>query len=318
VHSGPGNGDRREEVKWSLATLVNVAERLEHPLDRCLFVCDGEHGGVPDLTAFREHGVPFITRLTRPQLFETAEVRQRLAEAHWVEVPDSGSGPRRSAANLGICRVAPAESTRKDDGGHYESIEVRVVISRYKRDKRAQRGVVQDGWHYELFSADVPSDAWPASDAVATYFRRARQENQFAQENRLLKLDRVLSCHPSGYEFAMLVGHMVSNLCIARGFELADPLVAVVEPAPREDQPDVRPVPPMERKPLPPPEAERSPEEQLASVDLQIGDLLAAVSWNLPLLKKQGWTWLLDKREMRCPARQLTRLSMPCSASASM
>lgn len=310
VRSGPGNGDRREEEKWSLATLVNTANRLGYPLERSLLVADGEHGGVPSLTAFRAHGVPFITRLTRPQLFETAEVRQRLAQAHWVEVPDSGSGPRRSAADLGICLVFPGESTRTDAGEAYEPVEVRVVVSRFERDKPAQRGVVVDGWQYELFSADVPSDAWPASDVVATYFRRARQENQFAQENRVLNLDRALSYDPAGYEFSMLVGHMVSNYAIMRGFELAKPPAIVDELEPRNDQPDPRPVPTSEPIEKEYPVETVDTAEQLATVEQQIRDRLSTVEWNLPRLEMQGFNWLFDERTLLCPLELPMVLSM--------
>src|SRR5690606_23194664 len=58
---------------------------------------------------------------------------------------------------------------------------------------------------------------WPAPDAVALYFGRARQENRFSQEDRETALGRILSYELPGQELASLVGLFLMNYRTARG-----------------------------------------------------------------------------------------------------
>jgi hypothetical protein len=221
----PGNGKSHVELAAALAVVVGTCERLGHPIARTLIRMDGEFGWVPFVDACRTRGVPCITRLTRPEMFEQAEVLRVLREGTWHFVPDSRSGPRRSALDLGVVTVPPGVDTRRPDGTAYAPIAVRVVCSRYPRTEKAEHGRVIDGWQYELFVVDAPADAFPAPSAVALYFGRAGLENRFAQEDREATLDRIFSYHLPGQEFAIDVGLWVWNLRLARGFELSPPPV---------------------------------------------------------------------------------------------
>lgn len=192
---------------------------------------DGEFGYVPFYTACRERNLPFVTRLTRPKLFTDPAFLARLRGATWLEVPDSLSGPRRAAADLGEWTLTPGKKTRRPDGSAYEPVTLRVVASIYPREGKAQRGRVIDGWQVELFAVDLPTDAWPAPEAVAAYFGRNGEENRFAQEDRELGLDRIVSYHLPGQELATVVGLLLWNLRLAHGFDAQPPpRVAPVQP----------------------------------------------------------------------------------------
>lgn len=313
----PGNGDHRADLVGALDVVVATCQRIEQPLERALFRIDGAYGWVPDFTACRDRGVPFVTRLTRPELFEHPEVRQRLMDAHWVFVPDSGGGPRRSAAELGLITVHAGDGVIRDDGAAYDPIEVRVVVSRFERDKKAQRGRVIESWQYELFVIDTPADAWPAAEAIATYFGRTAEENRFAQEDKELVLDRIFSYELAGQEFATLVGLMVWNLRITRGFELDCPPADVPKQTPRVATLDTRPVPPATAR-----DPEQVPAEPVSDsvgevVSMpdptgareQVLVLLDGLDWQRLLAGRPGWRWMLGRGELRCPDNQVLTVS---------
>lgn len=220
---GPGNGDGHAELRAALHVVVRTCRRIDHPLCRAVLRMDGEFGWVPYMDKCRTLGVPFLTRVTRPEMFEQSEVLRILREGTWHFVPDSLSGPRRSALDLGVVTIPPGVDTRRQDGTLYEPVSVRVVASRYPRTEKAEHGRVIDGWQYELFVVDVSIEALPAPAAVALYFGRSAQENRFAQEDREVELDRIYSYHLPGQEFAVVVGLWVWNLRLARGFELDTP-----------------------------------------------------------------------------------------------
>lgn len=293
----PGNGDRRAELPEALARVREVAARLNHPLDRCLVRADGAFGWVPDLHAFRDAGVPVITRLTRPKLLDQDDVQRLLAEADWTFVPDSGSGPRRSAADLGFVTVLPGKDTRRPDGSRYPPIRVRVVASRFRRSgAKVDHGVLLDGWQVELFVADVSPAAWPAAEVVAAYFGRSAEENRYAQEDRTYGLDRIFSYHLPGQELATAIALMVDNQRIARGFDLCPP-PAVRPPAPPPLERDPRPFcapPPLPKPPPPPPPSGPTAEEVLL-------DGLDALDWPRLLRRRPGWRWERSENGLVCP-----------------
>jgi hypothetical protein len=308
----PGNGDHRADLAGALKVVVATCARLEHPLERALFRIDGAYGWVPDFTACREHKVPFCTRLTRPELFQQPDVLQRLTEADWAFVPDSGGGPRRSAAELGMVTVHAGDGVLRDDGTPYEPIEVRVVVSRFERAK-AQRGRVIEAWQYELFVIDSGADVWPAAEAIALYFGRTAEENRFAQEDKELVLDRIFSYNLAGQEFATHIGLMVWNLRIARGFELDCPPNVVPEQTPRVARSDPRPVPPATAAPAPepvPPEPDADTVASVASMPdptgarEQVIALLGGLDWQKLLAGRPNWRWLPGSGELRCPDNQ--------------
>ena len=69
----------------------------------------------------------------------------------------------------------------------------------------------------------MPADAWPAPEVVTAYYGRNSEENRFAQEDRELGLDRLISYRLPGQELATLVGLSVWNLGVVQGFELDRP-----------------------------------------------------------------------------------------------
>ena len=282
AHLTEGNGEGVVEFARALDGIVETCERLGHPRSRVQVRMDGEYGNVPWFTACRERNLPFVTRLNRTKLFEDPDVLAQLRAATWHRVPSSGCAPDRAAADLGLVTVAPGRDTTRPDGGSYEPITVRVVASIFPKSGKAGRGRVVDGWQVEFFAVDLPADAWPAPDAVTAYFGRTGQENRFAQEDRELGLDRIVSYHLPGQELATLVGLSVWNLRIARGFELDRP------PADRPVQ-QLRQVQVDERVPASWPR------------DPVVLEILAELEWDALLARRPGWTWDGSAAELRCP-----------------
>jgi hypothetical protein len=281
AHLSPGNGDGMADFEPAADTIVATCDRLGVPRSRALVRMDGEHGHVPWFAACRARGLPFVTRLNRPKLLDDVDVLERLRTATWSYVPDSGSGPRRSAADLGVLTVHPDRRTKRPDGTAYEPVTVRVVASRYPRDGAANRGRVIDGWQVELFAVDLDPASWSSADAVAQFFGRAAQENRFAQEDRELGLDRIVSYHLPGQELATLVGLSLWNLRLARGFELEPP-------------PDVRPVQRLRRLRR----DDRAPA--MWPRDPVLGDTLAKLDWTALLAKRPGWSFDTATGELCC------------------
>jgi hypothetical protein len=292
AHLHPGNGDGAADLERALQSVTALVQRLDHPLERTLVRMDGEHGSVPYFSACRARGLPFVTRLNRPKLYEDPDVLARLRQATWHEVPDSGSGPQRAAADLGVLTLHPDRKTKRPDGRRYEPVKLRVVASIFPKEAPAQRGRLLDGWQVELFAADLPADAWPAQDVVAAYFGRAGQENRFAQEDREVGLDRIVSYHLPGQELATLTGLFLLNYRIARGFELDPP-------------PSVRPPPTLRRARV----DARVPKEWPR--DPVVSTLLNRIDWPALLVGRSDWQWDAVAGVLRCPdGRELTLTSV--------
>jgi hypothetical protein len=222
-HLSKGNGDGIVDFELALKSIVATTKRLEHPLDRTVVRMDGEHGNVPWFSACRAHGVPFVTRLNRPKLLDDPDVLDRLRSAVFHLVQDSGCGPQRSAADLGVLTLKAGASTRRPDGSKYDSVDVRVVACLFPKTGKAKRGKTVDGYQIELFAVDLPADRWPAPEAITAYYGRNAQENRFAQEDRELGLDRILSYELPGQELATLVALSQWNHDVVMGFERHPP-----------------------------------------------------------------------------------------------
>jgi hypothetical protein len=300
---------------------------------------DGAYGWVPDYTACRENGIPFVTRLTRPEMFRQSDVRDVLLRAVWEYVPDSGTGPKRSATELGYVTLNAADGVTRSDGTLYTPIEVRVVVSRFEREKDAQRGVVIENWQYEFFAIDALPAAWPAADAVAAYFGRAAQENRFAQEDREMVLDRIYSYNLAGQEFATMVGLAVWNYRIALGYRLNEPPPNLPPQKPHRTMEDPRPVPPetelltteagkVGSEPGEGPgihAADHSLESQAPAdgppseaplsavnrneVRRRIIRVLGTLNWKKLMSRRPGWQWLPASGEVKCADGQLLSIS---------
>lgn len=232
----PGNGDTRGQLGSAIAATVDTCVALGHPVGRALVRSDGEYGTIPAITAAKEAGVAFLTRLNRYELLDVPEVRARLLEARWEEVPDCDAGPRRVAANLGSVTLPPGEHTLRADGGRYEPVEVRVVVSRYEsagERKQGERGHRIGDGVYEMFgSVGLDPEAWPAAEVVGGYYRRCGQENRFAQADRELGTDAACSFEAGGHLLALLCALFVWNVRIAEGVRRSPPLPVPIQ-APR-------------------------------------------------------------------------------------
>lgn len=230
---GAGNGDVRGQLGSALAATVEACEALGHPVDHALVRTDGEYGTVPAITAAKEAGVAFLTRLSRYELLHVPEVRARLVEASWEEVPDCDAGPRRVAADLGMVAVPAGETTLRADGRRYEPVEVRVVVSRYEgagERKQGERGHRMGGGVYEMFGAvGLDPEAWPAAEVVGGYYGRCGQENRFAQADRELGTDAACSFEPGGHLLALLCALFVWNGRVAEGVRWSPPLPAPIQ-----------------------------------------------------------------------------------------
>ncbi len=326
---GPGNSDSHAELEAVLDVLVETCKRLGHSLLQAVLRMDGEFGWVPFLSACRARGVRCITRLTRPELLEQPDVLSKLREGTWEYVPDSGCEPLRSALDLGIVTVPPGQDTRKADGTTYEPVAVRVVVSRYPRTGKAEHGRVLDGWQYELFAVDLGPASFPAPEAVALFFGRASLENRFAQEDREVGLDQILSYHLPGQEFAVIIGLWVWNLRLVLGFEQQPPpdvrpqqqpriarvdtRVVTVEAATAEAQVPSTPPPAEAAEPTqtePCPEVERRPEaspptkpaDDAATVPGadELLQVLGSLDWDHTLRHHPGWSWHKTTGVLRC------------------
>lgn len=283
-HLSAGNGQGITDLEAGLDTIVGTCQRLGIDVMAVMVRLDGEYGYVPAFTACRDRRLPFITRLNRQKLFDDPAFLARLRGANWRAVPDSLSGPRRAAAELGEWRIEPGKQTRRVDGSRYEPVTVRIVASRYPKTKDGRRGKVLDGWQIELFVVDLPVEAWPAEDAVMAYFSRAGgQENRFAQEDRELGLDRIFSYHLPGQELACLVGLTLWNLRVVRGWQ-ADP------------PPAVKPVQRLREDTL----DERVPTGWPR--DPGVVKRLGEVDWEAQLEKKPGWSFQPETGEVLCTA----------------
>jgi hypothetical protein len=323
LQAAPGNGDDRAELGRALDVVVETLDTLGAPRERALVRTDGAFGHVPGITAARERGLPFLSRLTRPKLLDQPEVRRRLAEATWFYVPDSRSGPRRSAIDLGLVTLTPGKDVVREDGSPYAPVEVRVVVSRYPCDEESTRGrgCVIDGWRYELFVADgLSADAWPAQEVVAQYYGRTSEENRFYQEDIELNLDRIFSYHLPGQEFVTLVGLFVWNLRVARGFELEPPPELVRSPAHREAEVDLRVVAkkPTEDEVVPatsscepestgdPPESptDAPPAAEGHALERALSVALDTFDWGQMLAGRPGWSRSPGATLVLCPLDQ--------------
>lgn len=292
-HLSPGNGEGVVDFARALNTVADTCDRLKHPRSQTLVRMDGEYGNVPWYTACRERQLAFITRLNRPNLYDDPEILERLRQATWHRVPDSKAGPQRSAAEIGMLTVHPGKQTRRPDGTAYEPITVRVIASIFPKTGEAKRGRTIDGWQVELFAADVSAAAWPAAEAVAAYFGRTAQENRFAQEDRELGLDRIISYHLPGQELAALVGLSLWNLRLVRGFKLEPP-------------PPARPV----QRPRRPLVDDRIPAKWPR--DPVIRNTLAELDWTEQLADRPDWTW--RDGELRCDQMRVLNLTTVRSA----
>lgn len=229
----PGRNDTASMLRCALDAIAVTCRNAGLPTERVVLRADGCGGNVPFLTACRSRGVPFLVRSAHYSLLEDPSVHQALQQATWHEVPSSGSGPTRFAAELGDLLLQPSKATMTVDGERFEPIRVRMVASRFAASEKSGSGCVINGWQFELYATDLSASAWPAPETVELYYGRCGQENRFAQEDRELALDRTFSYHLPGQELATVVGLFLWNWRTVIGFADNPPPVRAPKCAPR-------------------------------------------------------------------------------------
>lgn len=220
----PGNGEWREHSEAAVRRVRDVCDRMGESASRALVRVDGAGGNVPFIATCQEARVHVLTRWHQYEVLDEPAVRTHLNAASWFAVADSGSGPRREAAEIGWLTLHAAEGSTRADGSPWGPVRCRIVVSRFRaRDPEKKRGAgtLIEGWQYEMYATDLPVDGWPANDVVTAYYGRCGQENRFYQEDQELGLDRILSYHIPGQQLANLVGLFLWNLRTCRGFELS-------------------------------------------------------------------------------------------------
>jgi hypothetical protein len=322
IEMGPGNGSLRDAFESAVSQVDATCEYAQLPRERAILRSDGAAGNVPFITACVEGKIHYITRLAHYQLLNDEAVVKHLNEAEWFEVPSSGSGPQRQAADLGRVMLEPSMGCQHEDGTSYEPIMTRVVVSRFPvKEQGRGAGVTLDGWQYELYGTDLSAAAWPETEIVAGYYGRSGQENRFCQEDRELGLDRIFSYHLPGQHLATLVGLFVWNFHICRGIDLTQPVMELPEQLSAQNSPVAdKPLLGQELEPIMPNstlEDEDGAEEDALSTTpssepnspdtarRQLIDALDELEWENILHKHQGWQWITSEGALRCPAQAL-------------
>lgn len=288
---GPGNGAPRAQFAAAVAALVATCQEADIRLDNTLLVCDGEFGDVPYLDAALRAKVPLITRSSRYDLLKSERVRRQLNRSTWRVVPSGGTGPVRWAADLGEVEFPAGESTKREDGGRYEPVRTRVIVTRRVADGHGP-GVDIDGYRFELFVAcGVLATAWPAEHVVAAYFARSAQENAFSHLDKELHVDQTVSFQPAGQLLAAICALFVWNHRLVRGLSdgTLPPVPQFPHPQPTDSQPPPLnlDVPEDEDEPLVEAEVVVPPPKEPGSA---VADVLTAAGI-AARVERKGWTW---------------------------
>ena len=287
-------------------------------MERALVRADGAAGNIPSLNTFAEHGVHYVTRLAWYGLLDRQDVRTLLADAQWLAVPDSGSGPRRQAAELGRWPWRGALPADAPQG--MES--TRLVVTRFAADKKHGAGHVANGWQYELFGMSIDPSAWPAPEAAELYYGRCGQENRFGQLMAELGIDKLFSTALGGHWLVVLVGLFTWNLRTILGAQrVGDLPPSAVEPEPRKEivaqagreteaaemqipepkeDPIVLPEQPMVPTVPPPPATIMPPQKPVDRQDILL-TRLGQLNWSAVQARQPGWKWQ-PEQGLLCPA----------------
>jgi hypothetical protein len=194
-----GNGELHELISHAVDTVARAAARADIPRRQTVVRVDGLGGCVPFIAECEESSLRYVARLSRYHFLESLEVAQHLDQVDWELVQDSGSGPRREAADLGWVKIHPGAQTRRVDGSRFDPTRARVVVSRFRPTESATgSGRTIDGWVYEMYATNLPPRSWPKADIVGLYFARAGCENHYAEMIREQKINRLFCYEPAG------------------------------------------------------------------------------------------------------------------------
>ncbi len=239
VRLGPGNGDHQGDVEWAVERIAVWADRFGIERKRVCARFDGKAVGAPTLIECDRAGISFVTRWMEYSHFEQPEVQVLLERGNWHPVSDSGSGPRREALELGT-RKFTWISGSQDGNGKQNMLQARVVVSRYRLDRKHKRGCgKQKGdFVYELYITSLPASSWPAAELVGAYYGRVTQENRFGQTDFEQGRQKIVSWNIPGQELANAVSLFAWNLRLLWGADLAG-WTPTPHPEPQPRQPAV-------------------------------------------------------------------------------
>lgn len=321
----PGNGEGVRDLERAAKTAHAWAIQAGISPRATVLRFDGGVSSADAIQVCRDTGVCYLTRWAGYELLQRSGVAEHLEAARWSVVPDSLSGPRREAAELGQVTLRESSS-----GGLLKS---RMVVSRFPSSfRRGGAGKVSGAWHYELFITDLPADSWPAGDTVSAYYGRCGQENRFLQEDRELGLDRTFSNHSAGQQFATLVGLFLWNLRVSLGFAAQGLSTHDVPRMSSQTLPHPEPVPQpqhalvceppaevtVEDHPPSPESASRadplSPTSRVRKIILTVAvramlmGLFSPAVWASKLTRLPGWRWCSTENTLFCPDGKPTSL----------
>ncbi len=209
----PGNTPFAAATARAAKAVVSLAAWTVLDTARLLLRFDGAGGHHEAIAGAVNAGVHYLTRLGSCHVLEQPGVAEHLATAVWRDVPDSGSGPRRQATELGDWALSKEAFARET--ADQQALRARLVVSRFPAaadGKKRGAGVVIGPWQYEVFATDIAADAWPAADSVTLYYGRCGQENAFAASYDELRLGDVFSESPHGQRLMTAIAMWVANL----------------------------------------------------------------------------------------------------------
>ena len=266
---------------------------------------DGGGGHATAVAPFVQRGIHYLVRLVNCALLRQQDISAFLADATWYAVPDSGSGPKRMATELGSWLL------QNDDWpANIDLPPARLVVSRFAATEKHGAGIFLGDWQYEVFATDLDAAAWPAPETVELYYGRCGLENRFAQMFKEIGLDHAYSHTPAGQRLVTLAGLWTSNLRTVLGARIVGTLGAPVAQSRRAIH-SVAPHIPAVVLPAAPPTPEATPALTLPAIVSphmshdEAATLLTAFNWPGFLGRYPGWQW---KTGLVCPAGLSTPL----------
>ena len=212
-----GNAPFTEALATAAVAAAAFADLYKISRSRTIVRFDGAGGYGAAIAAVIAQGLHYLTRLRYYSVFSDPAALEVMRTGVWFDVIDSGSGQKRQAMQLGQLWMEDGKG-----GGFW----TRLVVSRFvnSNDKKDGAGVLCEGWQYEAYAMDLPSDCFPAPDAVSLYYARCGQENLFGRGAQDVRLNELFSHDIKGQQLAqamMMWGH---NLMMSRAAEHAGEL----------------------------------------------------------------------------------------------